>query len=46
MATSEETINRTWEQMVERAEADIEPMRALFKAACNFYSGGSPVCGP
>lgn len=46
MATSEETINRTWEQMVERAEADIEPMRALFKAACNFYSGGSPTCGP
>ena len=46
MATSEETINRTWKQMVERAKADIEPMRALFKAACNFYSGGSPTCNP
>jgi len=39
-AVSPDTIERYWQNALERAKADTEPMRALLTAACAFYSGG------
>ncbi len=39
-AVSPDTIERYWQNALERAKADTEPMQALLTAACAFYSGG------
>ncbi len=39
-AVSSDTIEGYWQNALERAKADTEPMRALLTAACAFYSGG------
>jgi hypothetical protein len=39
-AVSPDTIERYWQNALERAKADTEPMLALLTAACAFYSGG------
>jgi hypothetical protein len=39
-AVSSDTIERYWQNALERAKADTEPMQALLTAACAFYSGG------
>jgi hypothetical protein len=39
-AVSSDTVERYWQNALEKARADTEPMRALLTAACAFYSGG------